>query len=74
MMEKGWIAQRQYHEKSGRAVRSDKFLTVEDKKAKARVKRVRLQNGACRTRSQGVYSRQKLIKQQYILNLFQGES
>ena len=37
MMEKGWIAQRQYHEKSGRAVRSDKFLTVEDKKAKARV-------------------------------------
>ena len=35
-MEKGWIAQQEYHEESGRLVRIDKFRTVEDKKAKSR--------------------------------------
>ena len=37
-MEKNWIATRQYHEKSGRLVRIDKFLTAEDKKEQARVR------------------------------------
>ena len=37
-MEKGWVSQREYHEKSGRAFRKDKSLTDEDKKEKAKVK------------------------------------
>ena len=37
-MEEGWVSQREYHEKSGRAVRKDKFLTDEDKKEKARIR------------------------------------
>ena len=36
-MEKGWTAKRDYHEKSGRTVRRDKFRTEEEKKEKARV-------------------------------------
>ena len=36
-MEKDWIAQREYHEESGRMVRRDKFLTAEDERAKAGV-------------------------------------
>ena len=37
-MKKGWVSQREYHEKHGRAVHKDKFLTDEDKKEKAEVK------------------------------------
>ena len=37
-MEKGRVSQREYHQKRGRAVRNDKFLTDEDKKEKAKVK------------------------------------
>ena len=37
-MEKGWVSQHEYYEKSGRAVCKDKFLTDEDKKEKAKVK------------------------------------
>ena len=33
-----WVPQREYHEKSGRAVRKDKILTDEDKKEKARIR------------------------------------
>ena len=46
-MEKESIAPRQYHEDTGRKVRSDKFLTSEAKKAKARATSAewRLQNG-----------------------------
>ena len=36
-MEKGWTAKREYHDKSGRLVRIDKFRTDEDEKEKARV-------------------------------------
>ena len=37
--EKGWVTTvtREYHEKSGRLVRIDKFHTVESKKEKARI-------------------------------------
>ena len=37
-MEEGWVSLREYHEKSGSAVRKDTFLTDEDKKEKARIR------------------------------------
>ena len=37
-MEKDKTAPREYHQKSGRLVRKDKFHTVESKKEKAKVK------------------------------------
>ena len=54
-MEKGWVSQRQHHAESGRLVRSDAFLTTEDKKAKARV---RAAKGRLLTRSQGARAQQ----------------
>ena len=36
-MREGWTAKRDYHEKSGRMVRRDKFRTEESKKEKAKV-------------------------------------
>ena len=37
-MEKGWVTKREYHEKSGRRVRSNKFRTDEEKKEQAKFK------------------------------------